>query len=421
MSVNQDHSNDDHTAATSISASSPSPSPSPTPASAHSVNHAMPWVEKYRPSCFEHIVLEPMNRIILSNILKTNYFPNLLLYGPPGTGKTTTIMNLVTAYQSKLNMQNRGLMIHLNASDERGIDIIRNQINNFVSTKSMFGNGIKFVILDEVDYMTTNAQIALRYLLTSYTDNNVRFCLICNYVSRIDESLQTEFVRMRFNQLPQADIFAFLCKIRDNEQLQLSDENLVAIQQQFHSDIRSMINYIQTNQDDLQNLHVITHNVWDHLVELFQKPAAAAAATASVSVSALAVAAPAGSVTSVDDQDDISHILSYFREISTKYYMDPRTIIKQFLYYIVRHRTNEFVTTDILHSIEHIIHLHHIRTEYIVHYFILKFRNYFKCEKKNHRGGVGNGNGDDNSSIGVPPKKRVIKVKKSISNCNSKK
>ena len=406
MPVDQVHSHDDDT---TVSISASSPTPTPTPASAHSVNSAMPWVEKYRPSCFEHIVLEPMNRIILSNILKTNYFPNLLLYGPPGTGKTTTIMNLVTAYQSKLNMQNRGLMIHLNASDERGIDIIRNQINNFVSTKSMFGNGIKFVILDEVDYMTTNAQIALRYLLTSYTDNNVRFCLICNYVSRIDESLQTEFVRMRFNQLPQADIFAFLCKIRDNEQLQLSDENLVAIQQQFHSDIRSMINYIQTNQDDLQNLHVITHNVWDHLVELFQRPAAAATAAA----------APAGSVTSVDDQHEISHILSYFREISTKYYMDPRTIIKQFLYYIVRHRTSEFVTTDILHSIEHIIHLHHIRTEYIVHYFILKFRDYFKCEKKNDRGGdsacevVG--------SAGTFMKKRVIKVKKPISNCNSKK
>lgn len=398
MSVEQHHSLDDNADGP---ITTQMPTLSPTSGISHSVNSAMPWVEKYRPSCFEHIVLEPMNRIILSNILKTNYFPNLLLYGPPGTGKTTTIMNLVTAYQSKLNMQNRGLMIHLNASDERGIDIIRNQINNFVSTKSMFGNGIKFVILDEVDYMTTNAQIALRYLLTSYTDNNVRFCLICNYVSRIDESLQTEFVRMRFNQLPQADIFAFLCKIRDNEQLQLSDENLVAIQQQFHSDIRSMINYIQTNQDDLQNLHVITHNVWDHLVELFQTP---------------------GTGTTCDD---VSHIISYFREISTKYYMDPRTIIKQFLYYIVRHRTSEFVTTDILHSIEHIIHLHHIRTEYIVHYFILKFRDYFKCEKKNDRGGEGEGEGEEragqvNGSAGTFMKKRVIKVKKPNSNCNSK-
>jgi replication factor C subunit 3/5 len=365
---------------------------------AHSVNHAMPWVEKYRPSCFDEIVLEPMNRTILSNILKTNYFPNLLFYGPPGTGKTTTIINLVTAYQSKLNMQNRGLMIHLNASDERGIDIIRNQINNFVSTKSMFGNGIKFVILDEVDYMTTNAQIALRYLLTSYTDNNVRFCLICNYVSRIDESLQTEFVRMRFNQLPQADIFAFLCKIRDNEQLHLSDENLVAIQQQFHSDIRSMINYIQTNQDDLQNLHVITHSVWDTLIGLFQNHWGGG-----------------GGDGDGDAVGNVSHIISYFREISSKYYMDPRAIIKQFLYYIVRHRTNEFVTSDILHSIEHIIHLHHIRTEYIIHYFILKFRDYFKCEKKEARAHAdAHADADAVALCAVPVKKRIIKVKKSL-------
>lgn len=400
MSVNQHHSNDDHTAA-AASISPPTPTqplpPPPTPTSAHSVNHAMPWVEKYRPSCFEHIVLEPMNRIILSNILKTNYFPNLLLYGPPGTGKTTTIMNLVTAYQSKLNMQNRGLMIHLNASDERGIDIIRNQINNFVSTKSMFGNGIKFVILDEVDYMTTNAQIALRYLLTSYTDNNVRFCLICNYVSRIDESLQTEFVRMRFNQLPQADIFAFLCKIRDNEQLKLSDENLVAIQQQFHSDIRSMINYIQTNQDDLQNLHVITHNVWDHLISLFKNTA------------------PTTVTSTPTHGDDVSHIISYFREISSKYYMDPRTIIKQFLYYIVRHRTAEFVTTEILYSIEHIIHLHHIRTEYIIHYFVLKFREYFKSQIPTHVSNSDNANDLVVGSVGKPVKKRVIKVRKPTS------
>ena len=100
--------------------------------SAQPNTNAMPWVEKYRPSCFDDIVLDPVNKTILSNILKTNYFPNLLFYGPPGTGKTTTIINLVNSYQEKLNMKNKGLMIHLNASDERGIDIIRNQINSFV-------------------------------------------------------------------------------------------------------------------------------------------------------------------------------------------------------------------------------------------------------------------------------------------------
>jgi DNA polymerase III delta prime subunit len=91
-------------------------------------NHTIPWVEKYRPTRLEDIVLEPINRQIFENILHTRYFPNLLLYGPPGTGKTTTIINLINAYQERYNQKNKGLMIHLNASDERGIDIIRNQI-----------------------------------------------------------------------------------------------------------------------------------------------------------------------------------------------------------------------------------------------------------------------------------------------------
>jgi replication factor C subunit 3/5 len=341
----------------------------------HLVNESMPWVEKYRPSCFDEIVLDPYNRIILSNILKTNYFPNLLFYGPPGTGKTTTIINLVNAYQSKLNMRNRGLMIHLNASDERGIDIIRNQINSFVSTKSMFGNGIKFVILDEVDYMTTNAQIALRYLLTSYTDNNVRFCLICNYVSRIDESLQTEFVRMRFNQLPEGDILSFLKKIRDSEKLTLSDTNLVSIQRQFNSDIRSMINYMQTNQDNIRQINVVTNDVWSRMTDLF--------------------IAPDNRKGDDGGDGDGDRLMEYFRDVSIKYCVEPRTIIKLYFYYIIRNRP-EFVNPEFLSSVEHIIHLHNIRSEYIVQYFILNVRKYFMSHPQ---------------KAAVEGKKRIIKVK----------
>ena len=123
------------------------------------------FIEKHRPTKFENIVLDPLNKKILTNIINTSYFPNLLFYGPPGTGKTTTIINLVNAYQEKLNQKNKELMIHLNASDERGIDIIRSQISQFVNSKTLFNQGMKFVILDEVDYMTKNAQQALRYLL----------------------------------------------------------------------------------------------------------------------------------------------------------------------------------------------------------------------------------------------------------------
>ena len=88
----------------------------------------IPWVEKYRPTEFDNIVLDPMNRTIFNKILEKDYFPNLLFYGPPGTGKTTTIINLIHSYQKKHNQVSRGTIIHLNASDERGIDIIRNQI-----------------------------------------------------------------------------------------------------------------------------------------------------------------------------------------------------------------------------------------------------------------------------------------------------
>ena len=351
----------------------------------------MPWVEKYRPSCFDDIVLDPINKKILSNILNTNYFPNLLFYGPPGTGKTTTIINLVNAYQEKLNMKNKGLMIHLNASDERGIDIIRNQINSFVSSKSMFGNGIKFVILDEVDYMTKNAQIALRYLLTSYTDNNVRFCLICNYVSRIDESLQTEFVRMRFNQLPEPDILAFLKKISHSENLQLSDETLASIQRQFSSDIRSMINYMQTNQDIIQNTNILTNSVWDDLTKRFICAAASTAVNKS-NDSALST-------------DKLSEIIIFMKHIGVIYNIEIRTIIKSYLYYIIRYQPT-LVSSYFLNKVENIIHLPDIRHSYILNYFVLKMNEIFTHYILN--------------GIIQIPKTRIIRVKKLITTHNSK-
>ena len=129
----------------------------------------VPWVEKYRPNNIESIVLSDVNRTIIDSIIKLNYFPNILLYGPPGTGKTTTIINLINKYHKLNGCDGKALLIHLNASDDRGIEIIRNQINMFVKSYPLLNKGMKFVVFDEVDYMTKNAQQALRYLISRYS------------------------------------------------------------------------------------------------------------------------------------------------------------------------------------------------------------------------------------------------------------
>ena len=291
----------------------------------------IPFVELYRPKHFEDIVLDPLNKQILKNIIETSYFPNLLFYGPPGTGKTTTIINLINAYQEKLNKKNKDLIIHLNASDERGIDIIRNQISFFVNSKPLFNTGMKFVILDEVDYMTKNAQQALRYLLQSYT-NNVRFCLICNYISKIDEGLQNEFIRLRFNQLPKNEIVQFLTNISTSENLNISQKSLHCIQKLFKSDIRSMINFLQSNQDivkthtgEQSHINIIDNDVWDILIGMIIK------------------------------KEKINKIKSFIDGVSIEYNIDKKNIVKDFLNYIIRNYP-KYISKEFLNFTENLMH-----------------------------------------------------------------
>ena len=150
-----------------------------------------PWIEKYRPDNFNKIILDEMNREIMLKMLETDQIPNMIFYGPPGTGKTTTIINFINDYQEVKNEKHKELVIHLNASDDRGIDIIRNKISTFTNSSYLFNKGTKFIVLDEVDYMTKSAQYALGKLIK---ENHpfVRFCLISNYISKIDKILQNE-------------------------------------------------------------------------------------------------------------------------------------------------------------------------------------------------------------------------------------
>lgn len=231
------------------------------------INHSkIPWVEKYKPTDFAKVILSDTNRRLFSNIIETKEFPNVLFYGPPGTGKTTTIINMVKKYHEELKQKHNALTIHLNASDDRGVDVVRTQIHQFVNTKQLFFPGMKFVILDEVDYMTNSAQQALRHLIQTNSTNNVRFCLICNYVGKINDGLQNDFIKIRFNQLPVPNILAFLKNISVCENINISDAVLENIQSQFRSDIRSMINTMQIYSEQSE-YKIIDSSVYGRLFQ----------------------------------------------------------------------------------------------------------------------------------------------------------
>tara|TARA_B100001540_G_C15740548_1_gene612051 strand:- start:441 stop:1361 length:921 start_codon:yes stop_codon:yes gene_type:complete len=298
----------------------------------------IPWVEKYRPTKFDDIILDDINKEILNSIITKQYMPNILFYGPPGTGKTTTIINLINSLQINVN---KSSVIHLNASDERGIDIIRNQINQFVQSSSLFCKGIKFVVLDEIDYMTKNAQTALKCLLQTF-NKNIRFCLICNYISKVDESLQNEFMRLRFNQLPTNKIIDFLKNINMKEKLNLSDDTLKTIQDSFGSDIRSMINYIQANYYNLNKIQIQNHNItWNELFDKFI------------------------------NKSTLEEIISDFQYINKNYNIEYKNIILKFINYIIQNK-KQYVTSELIHFFEYIVHSNYDNNEYVIHCFISK-------------------------------------------------
>lgn len=321
---------------------------------------SIPWIEKYRPVHFDNIVLDPLNRTLFENILSTKHFPNLLFYGPPGTGKTTTIINLINKYQNDSQITSKENVIHLNASDERGIDIIRNQINQFVKSRNMFEKGLKFVILDEVDYMTKNAQQALKTLLQS-DRNNVRFCLICNYISKIDESLQNEFICIRFNQLPKQEIFGFIKNISLNEKLGLTDENIETIMTIYNSDIRSMINFMQLNLSSFLEAaaedanadtdaaeartkipKIISNKIWNELFTMMNSRRENAKST---------------------------KVFEFIQKISIEYNIDKFNLLNMYFDYLLRHQ-RQTITVKTLKYIGNIMHSKDNNIENILNYFI---------------------------------------------------
>eukprot|EP00884_Botryococcus_braunii_P012428 jgi/Botrbrau1/21186/Bobra.0061s0077.1 len=201
-----------------------------------------PWVEKYRPKSLDDVAAHKEIVDTIKRLVDENKLPHLLLYGPPGTGKTSTILAVARRIYGNA-MSN--MVLELNASDDRGIDVVRNQIVEFASTSTIFSKKFKMVILDECDAMTKDAQFALRRVIEKYT-RNTRFCLICNYVSKIIPALQSRCTRFRFPPLADNYVRERLQVVIDNEKLKMGPGGMDALIRLGAGDMRRTLNILQS-------------------------------------------------------------------------------------------------------------------------------------------------------------------------------
>ncbi|EEB19811.1 Replication factor C subunit, putative [Pediculus humanus corporis] len=209
----------------------------------------IPWVEKYRPKTVDDIVEQVEVVSVLRQTLKGADLPNLLFYGPPGTGKTSTIL---AAARQLFGDMFKERILELNASDDRGIQVIRDKVKTFaqLSASSTRPDGqpcppFKIVLLDEADSMTSAAQAALRRTMELYT-KTTRFCLVCNYVSRIIPPITSRCSKFRFKPLGENKIFERLSKISKAEKVNINDDTLMTLVKCTGGDLRRAITSLQS-------------------------------------------------------------------------------------------------------------------------------------------------------------------------------
>lgn len=212
-------------------------------------NEHLPWVEKYRPTNLDEVYGQTEIVTILHKFISESKLPHLLFYGPPGTGKTSTIVALAREIYGK-NYSN--MVLELNASDDRGIDVVRNQIKEFASTRQIFSKGFKLIILDEADAMTNAAQNALRRIIEKYT-KNTRFCILANYSHKLTPALLSRCARFRFQPLPTDAIERRIANVVVHERIKLSGEAEKALIKLSRGDMRRVLNVLQAAKATLDN------------------------------------------------------------------------------------------------------------------------------------------------------------------------
>ncbi|KAG7263618.1 hypothetical protein CRUP_026591 [Coryphaenoides rupestris] len=199
--------------------------------------------EEEEATPLQHLLVPAAGPSRVRRFITEDRLPHLLFYGPPGTGKTSTI--LACARQLYKDKEFSSMVLELNASDDRGIDVVRGPILSFASTRTIFKKGFKLVILDEADAMTQDAQNALRRVIEKFTENT-RFCLIGNYLSKIIPALQSRCTRFRFGPLSREQMIPRLEHVIQQESIDVTPDGMKGIVTLSCGDMRRSLNILQS-------------------------------------------------------------------------------------------------------------------------------------------------------------------------------
>lgn len=201
------------------------------------------WTEKYRPKKFDEVVGQDEIIKKVQNLTKSMNIPHLLFAGPAGTGKSTLALIVVRELFGKTWREN---FLELNASDERGIDVVRQKVKDFARTKALGNVPFKVIFLDEADALTKEAQQALRRTMENFT-NTCRFIMSCNYSSKIIDPIQSRCVIFRFKLLGKNDIEKRVKFIGEKEGLEISHQTVETLYEASEGDFRRVINLLQAS------------------------------------------------------------------------------------------------------------------------------------------------------------------------------
>lgn len=223
------------------------------------------WVEKYRSKSVENYVGNEKIKSIIQTAIEKNDIQNMILYGTPGTGKTTLAKLIVNS----LNCD----YLYLNASDEKGMDVMRDKVKGFASSASF--KPLKIVILDEADFIRVDSQALLRNVIETFS-LNTRFILTCNYIDRIIDPLQSRCKVLEIVPPSKAEVAKHVAEILDTEQVQYKLEDLATIVSKFYPDIRKILNTCQFSLNNnilsIDSSSLVSNIYIDKIIDELKKP-----------------------------------------------------------------------------------------------------------------------------------------------------